>query len=125
MENEKVPVQIQRSEQDGLYITWEVGDSQVLVSAEALRRSCPCAACKEARGEGNHDQPLSPKKKTSLQVISHTREEELSLKEIWPIGNYALGLRWADGHDDGIYTFSLLHELSSERKKQSPTNGDL
>jgi DUF971 family protein len=44
-------------------------------------------------------------------VIQNTIEEQIDLKEIWAIGQYALGMRWGDGHDSGIYPFSLLFEL--------------
>jgi DUF971 family protein len=44
-------------------------------------------------------------------VLQHTIEEELDLQEIWGVGQYALGMRWGDGHDSGIYPYSLLFEL--------------
>jgi DUF971 family protein len=50
-------------------------------------------------------------KKRGLAVIQNTIEEQLELKEIWAVGQYALGMRWGDGHDSGIYPFSLLFEL--------------
>jgi DUF971 family protein len=35
----------------------------------------------------------------------------LELKEIEQVGNYAIGLAWADGHRGGIYSFEYLREL--------------
>jgi DUF971 family protein len=31
-----------------------------------------------------------------------------------PIGNYAYGIEFSDGHDTGIYTFEYLRELGEE-----------
>ena len=30
-----------------------------------------------------------------------------------PVGNYAYGIEFSDGHDTGIYTFELLRELGT------------
>ena len=105
------PAKIERKEAEGLEITWKLGEEAILVTAEKLRRACPCAKCKEERGDGSHDTPLTPKK-GSLNVISHSKGEQLALSKIWSVGNYALGIQWGDGHDDGIFPFKLLHELS-------------
>jgi DUF971 family protein len=45
-------------------------------------------------------------------VVEATLDQELTLQEIWGVGQYAIGLRWGDGHDSGIYTFEYLRELS-------------
>lgn len=57
-----------------------------------------------------HQKPLSGKSKL-LQVIKATRDEAVRLEEVWPIGNYALGFRWGDGHDTGIYPYALMRKL--------------
>lgn len=114
------PTKIERVENQGLFIEWPEGGSRILLPVELLRGNCPCALCREKRGEGNHDTPLTPKKSVSrLQVISHSRDEELNLQRIWSIGNYAIGIQWGDGHDDGIYAFALLRELT-EKAKDGP-----
>ncbi|MGA1192744.1 MAG: gamma-butyrobetaine hydroxylase-like domain-containing protein, partial [Bdellovibrionota bacterium] len=111
---------IERLENRGIRIEWPEVYSSILLPVELLRSNCPCALCREMRGEGNHDTPLTPKKSVSrLQVISHSRDEELNLQRIWSIGNYAIGIQWGDGHDDGIYTFALLRELT-EKAKDGP-----
>jgi DUF971 family protein len=46
-------------------------------------------------------------------VIESTIAEETDLREIWGVGQYALGMRWGDGHDSGIYTFTYLRELAA------------
>jgi DUF971 family protein len=32
----------------------------------------------------------------------------VAVKDIEPVGRYGLRFRWSDGHDTGIYSFSLL-----------------
>ena len=51
-----------------------------------------------------------------LTVIEHTATEQLNLTEIWGIGNYALGIAWADGHSSGIYSFEYLYELGTAQQ---------
>ena len=94
----------------GLSLTWSDG-TQDAISSEKLRRSCPCASCMEARGDTSHSEPLTPKKR-SLMIVEHSKDEQLKLDAVWAVGNYALGLKWADGHSTGIYSFSLLEELA-------------
>ena len=59
-----------------------------------LRSWCPCAAC-----QGHAPVP----KYLDLQ--------NQALAGIEEVGNYALMLRWNDGHDTGIWAFPLLRSL--------------
>jgi ATP-binding protein involved in chromosome partitioning len=104
------PLEIRRTGDAGLHISWSDGTTQRL-SSESLRRNCPCAGCREARGDDTHAKPLTGKKR-SLTIVQNTLEQELGLTEIWGVGQYAIGLRWADGHDTGIYTFDYLRAIS-------------
>jgi len=108
------PVQIKRQEGAGILIRWSDGSSSEL-SSKVLRTACPCAVCREARGEGSHNAPLTPQpqKKRTLSIVQNSISEELHLSELWPVGNYALGLRWGDGHDTGLYTYDYLRELTN------------
>lgn len=108
----KKPIEIKRLEGRAMQISWSDG-SQNTLSSTKLRQSCPCAQCRENRGEGSHAAPLgSPHKRSLLRVIEASSEEETNLVNIWSIGNYAIGIQWGDGHDSGIYTYAYLHELS-------------
>jgi DUF971 family protein len=106
------PSEIKRNDSKGITITWQDGITSAITAA-LLRSSCPCAACKEKRGDTSHAKPLTAKKR-SLTIVEASLDQELDLKEIWGIGNYAIGLRWGDGHDSGIYTFEYLRELSGQ-----------
>ena len=37
--------------------------------------------------------------------------DQLQLEDIEPVGGYALGLNWFDGHASGIYSFKFLRAL--------------
>lgn len=108
-----IPKQIRRLGTEGLEITWD--DKTVSTfRSRFLRENCPSADSKEKRGEGaSHKKPLSqPSGKGLLKVLSSTLDEELKLKRIEAVGNYAIRLVWADGHDSGIYSYEYLRELS-------------
>lgn len=96
----------------GLQIEWSDGTTTAL-SSEMLRRNCPCASCREERGEGSHSQPLSAQPRGGrLRVIAATGAEQTDLVQVWPVGNYAIGILWGDRHDSGIFSFGLLRELA-------------
>ncbi len=100
----------------GISITFENSDGSLRsfeLKSEILRRECPCASCQQQRGDTSHNTPLSGKS-SLLKVIKATSEEECNLEKIWLLGNYAIGMKWADGHDSGIYTFSFLKELAQK-----------
>jgi DUF971 family protein len=80
-------------------ITWQSGH-QSEYDFEYLRWQCPCALC---QGEGG-----------APGQLAFTREltpEQTSLVDMGPVGNYAMGLTWADGHSTGIYTWENLRRL--------------
>lgn len=109
-ETNPIPRQIKRQGLSGLLVTWS-DNSESQLSSETLRRQCPCAECREKRGDDSHAKPLTGKKR-SLSIVQNTREEQLGLESIWGIGQYAIGIRWNDGHDSGIYTFEFLAQLA-------------
>lgn len=110
--------EIRRQAESGLLLTWNDG-SRFELSYRLLRTECPCAECREARGDSSHAKPLTSKK-NALRVIDASADEQLKLTEIWAVGNYAIGLAWGDGHKTGIYTFELLRALC-ERTRASET----
>jgi|SRR5690606_30304137 len=78
---------------DEVEITWSDGKTQRLPHA-VLRGYCPCAGCQGHAGP-----------------IRYRSGGNLDLRELEPVGNYALGLTWGDGHGSGIYTYNYLREL--------------
>jgi len=72
------------------------------LSAEFLRVHSPSAEVKgHAAGEG----------------ILVTDKETVGIKSIEPVGLYAVRLVFDDGHNTGLYTWSYLYEMSSERDR--------
>jgi DUF971 family protein len=43
-------------------------------------------------------------------------KEDVGLRSVEPVGQYAVKLVFDDGHDTGLYTWKYLHELGSERE---------
>ena len=110
-----IPREIRRIGPTGISVTWSDGRSHTLQS-QLLRTNCPCATCKEQRGDSSHAHPLTAgsSKPSLLKVISSTVQDELRLDEIWAVGQYAIGMRWGDQHTTGIYTYDLLRKLGEE-----------
>jgi DUF971 family protein len=77
-----------------MVIVWSDG-TQSTLSNEALRGFCPCAGCQGHSGG-----------------IHFRRGGNSVLEGIAEVGNYALSLRWGDGHDSGIYSFEYLLRLA-------------
>lgn len=106
----KAPIEIRKTSKNSLRITWDTATTRE-ISGEVLRRACPCAECRAERGDSSHAAPLTPKKTSLLRVVDHSLEKSTALQSVWSVGNYALGVRFEDGHDSGIYTFDLLASL--------------
>lgn len=105
-----IPTQIKRVDSAGIEVTWDNGTVNFLPS-KLLRANCPAADSKEKRGDGSsHAKPLGGGR-ALLNVVKNSIEEELNLKKIEGVGNYAIRLVWADGHDSGIFSYDYLFEL--------------
>ena len=110
------PIEIKRAPGVGIEINWSDGSS-ASISNETLRRNCPCATCREQRGDDTHAKPLTGKKK-AFAIVESSLSDEISLVQIWAVGQYAIGFSWQDGHDTGIYSYKLLYDLG--RKSAAP-----
>jgi DUF971 family protein len=82
-------------------ITWADG-LRAIYPNELLRGLCPCAGC---QGHGG-----------TIHFVPGGNSE---LRNIAPVGRYALQLGWGDGHDTGIYTFVYLRELAERPEVQT------
>ena len=81
-----------------LQLAWEDG-ARTAVSAQHLRRNCPCASCVD---EFTGKRTLDP-----AQVPDDTR-----VLDVQQVGNYALSFTFSDTHATGIFPWGTLRELS-------------
>jgi len=100
------PTELERLEPAQLRITWSDGQRRIYTFAE-LRQKCPCATCRDERQAAAEAPPAM------LPVVDLAAAQPPRVEKMAPVGNYAYGLTFSDGHDTGIYTFELLRELGS------------
>ncbi|MEM6335197.1 MAG: DUF971 domain-containing protein [Bacteroidota bacterium] len=86
-----------------LTITWADGLKAPL-PLDALRKACPCAQC--AGGHANMGFEVEPE---LFQLPTLQRHE---VKQVEPVGHYALRIHWSDGHNSGIYAWDRLRQWS-------------
>jgi ATP-binding protein involved in chromosome partitioning len=79
------------------------GEKPVTLSAEMLRVMSPSA---EVQGH-------SPE-----QRVTVARKRNVKIKDLKPVGNYAVRIVFDDGHDTGLYAWSYLQTLDRERDKR-------
>lgn len=94
-----VEIRLKRAERL-LEIDYDDGRSYCL-SAELLRVESPSA---EVQGHGGEKQIVAGK-------------SGVGLRDIEPVGNYAVRLIFDDGHDTGIYTWRYLRELGQNQER--------
>lgn len=96
-----VPISITRPKPYLITCEWSDGFVST-ITAEKLRKGCPCADC-------NKDE----KKTTGFQMISLNtiKPGTNDLKSLKKVGNYAVSAVWGDGHDTGIYSWDVLRDI--------------
>ena len=85
-----------------LHVGFE-GEDAFTLTAEMLRVMSPSA---EVQGH-------SPD-----QRVTVGRKRNVKIKELRPVGNYAVRIVFDDGHDTGLYSWSYLQTLHTEREKR-------
>jgi len=91
------PSRIRRRDPSKVVFEWADGYSAEFSAAD-LRRKCPCAGCVS---ETTGNRILDP---TSVP-------DDMTQQNLHLVGNYAVGLRFSDGHETGIYTFIYLRDI--------------
>lgn len=85
------------------WLEMDWADDEILrVRLSDVRKACPCALCGDLRA----------KQDEQLQMITADQMPSADLSDVIPVGNYAIQIRWTDGHDTGIYTYSYLKKLA-------------
>ena len=49
------------------------------------------------------------------QEVLQTGKRDVTVTEVEPVGNYAILIRFSDGHDTGIFSWELLFRLGAEQ----------
>ena len=84
---------------DMLTISFDTGE-KVSLPAELLRVESPSA---EVQGHAP-DQKKTPAGKANVRI-----------KDIEPVGNYAVRLGFDDGHDTGLFSWALLYDYGMRK----------
>ncbi|MCI0472568.1 MAG: DUF971 domain-containing protein [Ignavibacteria bacterium] len=100
--NNYYPTQIKRIEST-LKITWNDGKVQE-IPLTRLRDECPCVNCK---GESVIFESYIPIK-TPFKAAGY-----YEIESIEAMGNYAVSIKWKDGHDTGIYSWEILRNIGN------------
>jgi len=82
-------------------ITW-ADDHESVYPLDFLRLNCPCAVCK---GHG-----LQTFKHLSRELLENPKESAPPAT-FTPVGRYAVGIIFADGHDTGIFSYRFLRRF--------------
>ncbi len=77
-------------------------DSRFHFSSEFLRVHSPSA---EVRGHAPGEE--------TLQV----GKENVNIKNLEPVGNYAIKIEFTDGHDSGIFSWDLFYDYGKNQEK--------
>ena len=98
----KTPTEVKlRKQSNTLELSYSDG-SQLEFSSEFLRVHSPSA---EVRGHGNG------------QEVLQTGKRNVKLKNVEPVGNYAVKLEFDDGHSTGIFSWDYLVSIGRDKKK--------
>jgi DUF971 family protein len=131
------PVKIHLERGAHLQINWADGRESVYPLAY-LRKQCPCATCRTEResGVGSTAEPTAEPSGgggagrggvvarkagdgVSLSILPQGFDRRAAAQSAALVGNYALQIRWADGHDTGIYDFGYLRTIDPAASAES------
>jgi DUF971 family protein len=82
---------------NALEIRWADGTLSVL-PVPYLRGWCPCAVCQGHGTVVRHRAPSGP----------------VTIQDLYEIGAYAIAIRFSDGHDSGIFSWTHLWSIAPE-----------
>lgn len=98
---ERIPTELKlRTTSRLLTVTFDEG-TRFELPFEYLRTHSPSA---EVKGHGPG------------QEVLVTGKENVGIKDIEPVGQYAVRLVFDDGHDTGLYTWKYLYELGRDQE---------
>ncbi|MBK7952772.1 MAG: DUF971 domain-containing protein [Candidatus Accumulibacter sp.] len=99
-ENTKTPTEIKLHQKSRILEISFAGGERFELSCEFLRVFTPSA---EARGHGPG------------QEVLQVGKRDVGIDHLEAVGNYAVRPIFSDGHDSGLYSWDLLHNLGVNR----------
>lgn len=106
-----MPAKLDLKKDRGLTVEWSDGTTSYY-SIAYLRKMSPSADARQLREEQKKNPltvlPASAAKATSANLVAVDAEM---------VGNYALRIRFSDGHDTGLYSWDYLRKID-------PTNAE-
>jgi DUF971 family protein len=101
------PEHIAISKSKGIRIDWRDGRHSEYTLAW-LRDNCPCASCTGAHGaQPQRTSHSAPQPANPFEMY----RPALKMLEVKPVGNYAIQIKWSDGHQSGIYSWEHLRSI--------------
>lgn len=106
------PVSLDLERDRGLTVTWADGTTSFYPIAY-LRRMSPSAEARQLREE------MAKNPLTVLPSSGKGSPGPLVADSAEMVGNYAVRIRFSDGHDTGIYSWGYLREIDPDRAEGS------
>ncbi len=106
------PKQIKIFNKTELFINWN-DDKKTKINLKYLRDECPCASCKGETVLLKTYRPIKP---------SLNHPDMYLIKDIQPVGEYAIQITWKDGHNTGIYSWDYLLVLEKSQDDNQRQN---
>ena len=103
--SDPAPRHLDLKKDEGLIVTWADGSVSRYPVAH-LRKHSPSADARALREEMEKN-PL-----TVLPASAGRDSGPLRIEGAEMVGNYAIKLRFSDGHDTGIYSWAYLREIT-------------
>ncbi len=108
------PASIDLKKDRGLTVEWHDGTASYY-SIEYLRRMSPSADMRQLREEiAKNPLTVLPDAPSGGTVVATGAEL---------VGNYAIRIRFSDGHSTGIYSWAYLREIDPARQKPEGSPG--
>ncbi len=110
------PIKLDLTKDRGLAVEWADGTTSYY-SIAYLRKMSPSAEARAMRDEIESN-PLTVLPASALRASGELVAESAEL-----VGNYAIRIRFSDGHDTGIYSWRYLREIDPEADEARKTGG--
>lgn len=97
IETQCLPKKVHQVDEKTLGITWTDGHESVF-PVKMLREKCPCANCiDEWTGE--------------KRIVPGSIPDTIKPLKLHSVGRYAIQFEWSDGHNTGLYSYTILRRL--------------